>query len=355
MICTCVQDKRLSNDELLSFLRSIASQSSTLSSIFCKDAETSVVASAAEMEELRALAGIGFGPSIPQAPTCPEPTPARQTSSSTATKVAAASKPPLAHTHKRGLEPTFQAPLSPKRTRSNPHAVMAAVTFSAKEEPQEHYFVEPAHSAVASGKQAPLKRTRRPKITEPTDEENRLMREWSMRRVSEIVRRQNETSGVDSSCPDARRKAAFMRFVMTELRRALPVQQLPLLLEQIRRYSAGLCTPNDFSNFVWDLVERNNTVVPLTHQPEVNIRPRPHSWLTANKNGGSSSSSSKAYVNMDVDDDDDEEESFSKQAPAAAKHAKASSKVNSNVKSESSSDDDAQCPVCASNAIEDER
>jgi hypothetical protein len=342
-----LQDKRLSNDDLLSFLRSISSQSSTLSLLFSKDTDMSVVASASEMDELRALAGITFGADMPVSTKRPAPVPTRQSAPSIITTRASQAMP-AARPHqnnKRGLEQMLATPASPKRTRAAPNVAMPAVMLTAKEEPIEH--VEAAHSVAASSKHAPVKRTRRPKITEPTDEESRLMQEWSQRRVGEIFRRQNESSGVHAGCPEARKKAAFMRFVMTQLRRSLPVQQLPLLLDQVKRYNAGSTSADDFSKFVWDLVERNNIVVPLTHQAEVNIRPRAHSWLAASRNS-SSNKNSKTFVSMDLDEDEDEA------CGAEVDSAKRQSKAGS-AKGESSSDDDAQCPVCSSTPLEDER
>eukprot|EP00281_Chroomonas_sp_CCMP1168_P011628 CAMPEP_0206281350 /NCGR_PEP_ID=MMETSP0047_2-20121206/39082_1 /ASSEMBLY_ACC=CAM_ASM_000192 /TAXON_ID=195065 /ORGANISM="Chroomonas mesostigmatica_cf, Strain CCMP1168" /LENGTH=934 /DNA_ID=CAMNT_0053711507 /DNA_START=68 /DNA_END=2873 /DNA_ORIENTATION=- len=317
----CWKEKRLSNDDLLSFLRSISSQSPTLSALF-EGAQASQpkceVASADDMVELRALAG-AFGAGMPGLRTAPKP-----------------AAPAAAHVAKRPLDIPAAVPASPKRTRTSPQAAaaadvpMAAIQIDAP--------ADLPHAAAT--KQAPLKRTRRPKITEPTDEETRLMREWSERRVTEIARRQGETVGLNPTAEVHSRKAAYMRFALNELRHLLPADELPTLLEQVRCFNLGGCSPEDFGAYLISLVERYNIVVPLSFQAEVNVRPRPISWRTP---GGRAAKASSNNNEMGVEDDDEEEGGAD-----VARTTKAGVKGGE-------CEDDAQCPVCCAHPVEDER
>jgi len=342
----CWKGRRLSDDDLLEFLRSISSQSSTLATLFEDNASTKnrsfEIASADDMAELRALAET-FG--APDGGDLPPAVPSKRSANAAP---APSSNPAVVH--HGGTQD--DASRNSKRTRFSEAAPAVAVEEAA---PME---TDLPHAPPA--KAAPPKRTRRPKITEPTEEETRLMREWSERRVTEIARRQAETCG-------AQGKPKHLAFVLSELRKHLPAGEQGALLGMVQRYNRDEATPEEFADFCNEQIQRHAIVVPLTHQAEVNVRPKKRVAPVRLAVGSDAIEMMKAATD-DVSSPDDHEAP----RPAAAKkacrgHAAARHGVKAeaahegqhgikdSVVSTPDGDDDARCPVCATCPLEDDR
>ena len=277
------------------------------------------VASADDMAQLRALAAGVAAPSYPPMHSAPAaPAPLLQ-------KMAVMPAPFSATNNNKRSKPEEEDPAA---------AVAAPLPAIAIE-------IDTPHTVA---KQA--KRTRRPKITEPTEEESRLMREWSARRVTEIKRRQDE------SCASLS-KSAYLSFVVGELRRRLPASELAPLLNEMRKFTSGQSTPEDFGLFINGLVEKHSIVAPLSFQEEVNVRPKVFKKRVA------------LSVGSDAMETDEVEDAGDAVGPASlGRHHRPSSSAsapgaccNGGIKGESGEhdDDDACCPVCKSTPIEDER
>lgn len=301
-----LQDNRLSNEDLLAFLRSISFQSKTLGALFCSPASAQdwefEVASADDMAELHALAA-GLTAQLPLAPVVEQHAPVQ----------------------KRGLDsPLFS---SNKRTKAveAPSAPVSMPAIAIEDEVPH-----------TTSKQA--KRTRRPKISEPTDDESRLMREWSSRRVTEIMRRQTESCGAQS-------KTVYLAFVVNELRRRLPSSELPSLLDNIRQFNSGASSPEEFGDYVNGMVEKHAIVVPLSFKEEVNVRPKPV----------------KRGVRLSVGSDEiaieDDESEVPRHSCSGNGHTHPKELCTGGIKEalEQQDDEDACCPVCKSSPVEDER
>jgi len=348
----CWKGRRMSDDDLLEFLRSISSQSGTLQSLFksCASAKAKSfeVASADDMAELRALAD-SFG--APEgAPDAPVAVPAKRNAE------AAAAAAPAAQAQGQQQGQQVLSPRIAKRAR----VVDAAASAAAVPEPAlpvPPVEVDIPHAPPA--KAAPPKRTRRPKITEPTEEETRLMREWSERRVTEIARRQAETCGAPG-------KPKHLAFVISQLRARLPASEQGALLDAVRSYNAGESTPEDFAAFCNEQIERHAIVVPLTHRAEVNVRPRKR-VVPVRLAMGSDAIEMMKEAGSDVSSPDDPEAGA---RPVAAKKAcrghpargggqgqgvKPEPGLGGETVSSPEGDDDARCPVCVSCPLEDDR
>jgi len=323
----CWKDNRLSNDDLLSFLKSISFQSKTLEDLFSsaqvKDASFEV-ASADDMAELRALAAGFAAPSYPPMHSAP---------------AAAAAAPVM---QKMAVVPAPFFPASSNKRNKPEEEEEPAPAVAAAPLPAIAIEIDTPHTVA---KQA--KRTRRPKITEPTEEESRLMWEWSARRVTEIKRRQDE------SCASLS-KSAYLSFVVGELRRRLPSSELAPLLDEMRKFTSGQSTPEDFGLFINGLVEKHSIVAPLSFQEEVNVRPKVVKKRVA------------LSVGSDAMATDEMEDAVGAQGlassgrhhhPSPSACAAPGACCNGGIKGESGEhdDDDACCPVCKSSPVEDER
>jgi len=98
------------------------------------------------------------------------------------------------------------------------------------------------------------------------DDERRL---WITRRQREIARRRNESAG-GSALP-----AAHLRFTMTALAAALPLDGKRRLLELVRDYSAGRTGPAEMAAALQDLVDEHGVSVALCHGAEAGTRIEP--------------------------------------------------------------------------------
>merc|ERR1719329_460571 len=157
----CYRSKRMSAADLLSFTRSISVQSAILAVVFkaqdaqdaqnAQDQSMGEAAGADDMAELMALWG-----------TAPAPAPAPQP------------QPVLPCAPMVMATPHLPSP--PTQPATNP---MPAIAIDA---------VRPPASRLTTT------RTRKAKMSEPSDEEVALMQWWSQKRLPEIARRQHETA-----------------------------------------------------------------------------------------------------------------------------------------------------------------
>jgi hypothetical protein len=98
------------------------------------------------------------------------------------------------------------------------------------------------------------------------DDERRL---WITRRQREIARRRNESAG-GSALP-----AAHLRFTITALAAALPLEGKRRLLALVRDYSAGRAAPAEMAAALQALVDEHGVSVPLCHGAEAGTRTEP--------------------------------------------------------------------------------
>jgi len=250
----CYRDKRMTGDDLTSFMRSIAMHSQTLAQVFNKAVENKSIdidmgeaASADDFAELMALAGAPA--------SVPAPPPAI---------------------------PLSQVPATSSWAAAN--SVPAAPALSA--------FVSIAHPPSSKFFVA---RTRKTKTSSPSDEELRLMLWWSEKRVSEISRRQHETAGCNMLPSVAERNNAYVRFLMGKLMASLPTAGNLKLLAHVRAYNMT-SDMAAFSESVQELVDEYDVTVFLRYAPECSVRPvvqRPFS---------SKSCAALASIDLDYDE-----------------------------------------------------
>ena len=217
----CYAAKRMSSDDLVSFIRSIAMHSPTLMALFNeKPAEEEVhMGEAASADDFAALLAM--------------------------------SSQPVAQRH----VPTHVA-APPSQPASNPVPAIC---------------VEPARAPAAKPVFA---RTRKAKVSEPSDEEIRLMKWWSEKRVPEIARRQHETAGCHKFPTAADKNSGYVRFLMGKLTQVLPTAGGLKLLQIVRSFNDDN-NIEAFSEKVKELVDEFDVKVKLTHAPECTVRTPP--------------------------------------------------------------------------------
>ena len=217
----CYAAKRMSSDDLVSFIRSIAMHSPTLMALFnekpaVEEVHMGEAASADDFAALLAMSG--------------QPVTQRQ-----------------APTH-------VAAP--PSQPASNP---MPSIC------------VEPLRTPAAK---PVFVRTRKAKVSEPSDEEIRLMKWWSEKRVPEIARRQHETAGCHKFPTTADKNSGYVRFLMMKLTQVLPTAGGLKLLQIVRSFNDDHDI-EAFSEKVKELVDEFDVKVKLTHAPECTVRTPP--------------------------------------------------------------------------------
>ena len=285
----CYRDKRMTGDDLTSFMRSIAMHSQTLALVFKnvvekKSMDMGEVACADDLAELMALAAYEHrdGASCQRGYLTTFP-------SSWAT-------------------PSFPAPPCAIVTISRDHATSSWAAAN----------LVPAASAMAAhvtAAQPPasklfVARTRKTKTSSPSGEELRLMLWWSEKRVSEISRRQHETAGRNMLPSAAERNNAYVRFLMGKLMASLPTAGNLKLLAHVRAYNmtSDMAT---FSKSVQELVNEYEVTVFLRYAPECSVRPVVQRLF--------SSKSCAAVASIDLDYDElsiDTADDCCKHAPA---------------------------------------
>jgi len=119
-----------------------------------------------------------------------------------------------------------------------------------------------------------VQRTRKAKLSEPSDEELRLMKWWSAKRVPEIARRQHETAGCNMLRSDAQKNSAYVRFLMGKLMKTLPTAGGLKLLQIVRAFN-DTSDIEAFSESIKELVDEFAVKVNLTHAPECTVRAAP--------------------------------------------------------------------------------
>jgi len=223
----CYKSNRMSASDVLAFLRSMMSQSVTLQKLFDeqRDSSRGELASADEMAELRALAGIAPAASFNSyVSKCPPP---RQPVSSPAP------------------------------------APVPAISFADPRVPKP--------SAA---------RVRKPKVVEPSDAERELMRWWSEKRVPEVKRRQHETAGCNGYLSEGMKQASYVKYLFQQLRNKLPVEGKVKLLALLRVYMADK-DAESFGEKVKSLVDEFDVKCLLSFAPEVTVRAPKRSTLPA--------------------------------------------------------------------------
>jgi hypothetical protein len=93
-------------------------------------------------------------------------------------------------------------------------------------------------------------------------------RQWITRRQREVARRRNESAG--SAAP-----AAHLRFAVSALAAALPIDGKRRLLALARDYAAGAVAPSAMAASLQELVDEYGVQVPLCHGAEARVEPSP--------------------------------------------------------------------------------
>ena len=224
----CFRNKRMTGDDLQSFIRSISPQSRTLSELYQKeprvlDQGEQDMGEAACADDLALLMQMSGHPAQPPPPV------------QIATPAALVTSVALA-----------------------PVQVAASGAPAVMEE-----------RATVGKLMAP--RTRKPKVAEPTAEELRLQLWWAEKRVPEIERRQHETAQCAALSSQTQRNNAYVRFIMGKLVNALPAAGNLKLLAHIRTFNET----HDIAALgasVKDLVDEFNVKVCLHYAPECEVR-----------------------------------------------------------------------------------
>lgn len=222
----CYRAKRMSGEDLTSFIRSIAMHSRTLADLFAKQQEQvfeGEVACADDLAELMAMSGLPVpAPAIAPAPV------------------------------QRLVAPSAHVSAPPSQ-----HAATPMPAISVERAPATKLVVQ---------------RTRKAKVSSPSDEELRLMQWWSEKRVTEISRRQHETAQCHQLPTSAEKNGAYVRFLMGKLMTTLPTAGNLRLLEHVRAFNLNgdIAT---FSTRVKDLVDQYDVKISLAYPPECTVRP----------------------------------------------------------------------------------
>jgi len=291
----CYMRRSMSGADLISFIKSISSQSATLRKIFAeRQYQNAVEPEIASLEDLQSLMqASGCAPS-PAAACSQQETP------SEVTKLASVAMPTVPEV-KTDVMPTKAAP-----------------------------------------------RVRRTKQTEPSDEETRLMIWWSDRRVPEVQRRQTET--MVNACIKETGPAAFLKYRLRELSAALPASGKAALLEIVRSMNSGSMSEITCADSIKDLVNDYGVKVVLKHQSECNVRAVPTSWRTGKV--------SVKVVDDDDDVSACNNQSAEFQADgvvACTKRKRTQTLNGEGPKMCGEEEEDAVCPVCRECPREDDR
>jgi hypothetical protein len=200
----CYRDKRMTGDDLTSFMRSIAMHSQTLALVFKnvvekKSIDMGEAACADDLAELMALAG----------------TPAYEhRDGARCQRGCLTTFPSSWGTHSFQVHPCATVTMS----RDHATSSWAAVNLV----PAAPAMAAHVTAAQPTASKLFVARTRKTKSSSPSDEELRLMLWWSEKRVSEISRRQHETAGCNMLPSAAERNSAYVRFLMGKLMASLP-------------------------------------------------------------------------------------------------------------------------------------
>jgi hypothetical protein len=238
----CYRGKRMSSADLLSFVRSISIHSTSLAAVFkAQDIEQEVMGEAAgadDMAELMALWGSAPANATPMG-----------------TKPQQQQQQTLLHARAPAMA-TPHAPAPPSQPATNP---MPAIAIDA---------VRPPASRLITT------RTRKAKMSEPSDEEMALMQWWSRKRLPEIARRQHESAECNALPSEGGRHKAYVRFLMRELVRKLPPAGVAKLLEYVKGFNSTLDI-GAFAEQVKELVDDYDVKVMLHFPPECTVRVTP--------------------------------------------------------------------------------
>jgi len=221
----CYHGKRMSGTDLLSFTRSIAVHSATLSALFQRKTQQQVV----HRDMGEAVGDDDFAALMALAGPAPAPLPC----------VAVYHVP-------------VPAPPSPA---ANPLPIL-----------MDSVYIPSTKLAVP--------RTRKAKVSELSDEVLFLMQMWREKRVTEIARRQHETAKCKSVPSAAERNAAYVRFLMGKLINTIPVAGNLKLLDHVRTFN----TTEDIASFserVKELVDEFDVKISLSYPLECTVRAAP--------------------------------------------------------------------------------
>jgi len=325
----CYRGKRMSGDDLLSFTRSIAMHSATLSDVFRrKQASQCDMGEAAGADDFAALMALSGG-------SAPAP--------SLAPRMAVYS---------------LHVPAPPSIPAINP---MPAISIDAIHVPSTKLVVP---------------RTRKAKVSEPSDEELRLMQWWREKRVTEIARRQHETAKCNNALQSsAERNGAYVRFLMGKVMTALPTVGNLKLLEHVRTFNSTEDI-TAFSENVKNLVDEFDVKISLNYPLECTVRsaPAPNARAVAAA-ARQAAAEAAAVASIDIDGDFEMDGSWpSVQTESTPAHAASGhSHCQTGCSHDSSSsgkrkrtetlngahpedeDDMACCPVCQDEPREDDR
>jgi len=264
----CYRGKRMSSSDLLSFVRSIAIHSASLAAVFkAQDAEKEVMGEAAgadDMAELMALWG--------SAPANATPMGVQAHQQQQQQTLLHARAPAMMTPH---------APAPPSQPATNP---MPAIAIDA---------VRPPASRLITT------RTRKAKMSEPSDEEMALMQWWSRKRQPEIARRQHESAKCNALPSVGDRDKAYVRFLMRELVRELPPIGVSRLLEYVKGFNSTLDI-GAFAERVKELVDEHDVKVMLHFPPECTVRVTPSRPVR----GSADVPAPAAVAAIDLDGDD---------------------------------------------------
>jgi len=313
----CYTGKRMTAEDLISFIRSIAMHSPTLTALFAPkpavaDSDMGESASADDFAALMALSG--------------QPAPAPQ----------------------RDMPLTHAAP-PPQPAASNPMPSICIENLRA-----------PATKLV-------VQRTRKAKLSEPSDEELRLMKWWSEKRVPEIARRQHETAGCNMLRSDAEKNSAYVRFLMGKLMKTLPTAGGLKLLQIVRTFNNN-SDIEAFSESIKELVDEFEVKVNLTHAPECTVRAAPAPRGRAAVSRAAAIEAALPSIDLDCDLGAPTEDLSWPSVSAAPTHSHGdgccggSSLVGKRKRTETlngahpeDDDEGASCPVCKDEPREDDR
>mmetsp|Transcript_11620 Transcript_11620/g.18237 ORF Transcript_11620/g.18237 Transcript_11620/m.18237 type:complete len:824 (+) Transcript_11620:189-2660(+) len=328
----CFKNKRMSSGDLISFMRSITAQSTSLRKLFTPQAQPQCeVASDKDLADLRVLAGLD-APASKSAHDQGE----------MASMDDMAELMALAGQHRSAIPSTRPAPSMSAHQPATPRA-----------EPQ----VQPQVHAPAT-KAASAPRVRR-KVTEPSDEEKRLMKWWSERRVPEVRRRQNESAHCNQSMTEAQKTSAYLQFAMEELSVSLPAAGKKQLLQLLQAHNQGTCSAEDLGAAIKELVNEHNVVVSLVHDPECVTR-APKAPKNSTVKVAAPLEDEAGYFGMGNDDEDllasgIKPVKFEEVADAVPAKRKRTETLNGAEPRNEEDEDNATCPVCVGNSQDDDR
>jgi hypothetical protein len=201
------------------------------------------------------------------------------------------------------------------------------------------------------------------KVTEPSDEEKRLMEWWSERRVPEVRRRQTESADCNATMTEAQKTSAYLQYAMGELRNSLPTAGKKRLVELLQSFNNGTASSEVLGAAIKDLVDEHSVMVSLHHAPECMVRaPVIRKIVT-----GKSAKSSAAMTVAETMDDSDELfggyddllttniQPVKLEDTAGVPKRKRTETLNGAEPRNEEDEDNAMCPVCSGNPLDDDR